>query len=130
MGLAEQPASIFYRQFLMTYTIPSIITERGTEMGATPTRDREMASQLIKRGYPHGRRFSKGLSNIPPLSESGSAASRRMTEKTRNAKPGPVHSGNSTAPKCPDHGTILIDGVCAPCINEGKQRAPKWWGNW
>lgn len=55
-------------------------------MGATPQRDRESASDLIKRGYPHGRRFSKGLSNVPPLSDTGSAAYRRRMEKNEKGK--------------------------------------------
>lgn len=58
----------------------------GVRMGATPTRDRESASDLIRRGYPHGRRMSKGLSNIPPLSDTGSAAYRRLEEKGNKNK--------------------------------------------
>lgn len=50
-------------------------------MGASPQRDRESASDLIRRGYPHGRRMSKGLSNIPNINDSGSAAYRRLNEK-------------------------------------------------
>jgi len=48
-------------------------------------RDKEMASHLKKMGYPHGRRFTKGLSNIPNLAEVGSAAYRRLKERTKRS---------------------------------------------
>jgi hypothetical protein len=49
-------------------------------MGASERRnkDQAMAADLIRRGYPHGRRMSAGLSNIPSLGEVGSAAYRRL----------------------------------------------------
>lgn len=52
-------------------------------MGASERRnkDQSMAQALIKRGYPHGRRFGVGLSNIPKLTDVGSAAYRRLTDK-------------------------------------------------
>lgn len=42
-----------------------------------------MAADLIRRGYPHGRRQSKGLSNIPDLQDHGSAAYRRLQAKRK-----------------------------------------------
>lgn len=45
------------------------------------TKDQGMAADLIKRGYPHGRRMSSGLSNIPDITDVGSAAHRRMVQK-------------------------------------------------
>jgi hypothetical protein len=49
-------------------------------MGASENRAKnsKMAADLVKRGYYHGKRFSKGLTNIPGLGEIGSAAYRRM----------------------------------------------------
>lgn len=44
-------------------------------------KDQAMSADLARRGYPHGRRFTTGLSNIPDVGESGSAAYRRR--KTR-----------------------------------------------
>lgn len=41
----------------------------------------KMAADLIARGYPHGRRMSVGLSNIPKMGEVGSAAYRRLMAK-------------------------------------------------
>lgn len=52
-------------------------------MGKSPQKDREAAADLIRRGYPHGRRFTKGLSNIPKLNEVGSAAYRRAMDRKR-----------------------------------------------
>lgn len=52
-------------------------------MGKSPQKDREAAADLIRRGYPHGRRFTKGLDNIPKLSDVGSAAYRRLMAKKR-----------------------------------------------
>ena len=46
--------------------------------GDRSMRDKEMASHLKKMGYPHGRRFTSGLSNIPNLTDVGSAAYRRL----------------------------------------------------
>jgi hypothetical protein len=48
-------------------------------------RDQAMAANLIKQGYPHGRRFTKGLSNIPDMKDVGSAAYRRRVAKERGA---------------------------------------------
>ena len=45
------------------------------------TKNQSMAADLLKRGYYHGRRMGKGLSNIPPLTDTGSAAYRRRTVK-------------------------------------------------
>ena len=47
-------------------------------MGATPTKDREAAAELKRRGIFHGKRMTTGLSNIPKMSETGSAAYRRL----------------------------------------------------
>lgn len=53
-------------------------------MGASERRnkDQAMAADLIRRGYPHGRRMTSGLSNIPSLGEVGSAAYRRLRQKS------------------------------------------------
>ena len=40
-------------------------------------RDQAMAADLVRRGVWHGKRMSKGLTNIPPLTDVGSAAYRR-----------------------------------------------------
>lgn len=50
-------------------------------MGKSPQKDREAASDLIRRGFPHGRRMTKGLSAIPNRDDVGSAAYRRLMEK-------------------------------------------------
>lgn len=55
-------------------------------MGATPQRDRESAADLVRRGYPHGRRMSHGLTNVPNLDDSGSAAYRRLMDKKNKKK--------------------------------------------
>ncbi len=51
-------------------------------MGAAEnrTKNSKMAADLVKRGIYHGKRLTKGLSNIPP-NESGSAAYRRLQAK-------------------------------------------------
>lgn len=46
-------------------------------------KDQARAAYLIRIGMPHGKRFTKGLSNIPPM-EPGSAAYRRMQNKKKN----------------------------------------------
>jgi hypothetical protein len=38
----------------------------------------KMAADLVKRGIYHGKRQSKGLSNIPNMNDVGSAAYRRL----------------------------------------------------
>ena len=50
------------------------------------TKDQATAAYLVKMGYPHGRRMSSGLSNIPKLGEVGSAAYRRLLAKRGNKK--------------------------------------------
>jgi hypothetical protein len=40
-----------------------------------------MAAQLRARGIYHGKRLTKGLTNIPNLNDVGSAAYRRRTRK-------------------------------------------------
>lgn len=54
-------------------------------MGASERRvkDQKMAADLIKRGYYHGKRQSKGLDNVPKMTEHGSAAYRRMNPLSR-----------------------------------------------
>jgi hypothetical protein len=52
-------------------------------MGKSPQKDRETAADLIRGGYPHGRRFTKGIDNVPKSSDVGSAAYRRMMAKKR-----------------------------------------------
>lgn len=49
-------------------------------MGAAEQRKRSqaMAADLLRRGFYHGKRASKGLSNIPNVADRGSAAYRRM----------------------------------------------------
>ena len=44
-------------------------------------KDKEMAAELIRRRIWHGRRLTRGLSNIPPMNEVGSAAYRRLKSK-------------------------------------------------
>lgn len=44
---------------------------------AQSAKDSEMAADLKRRGIWHGKRTSKGLSNIPNLGDVGSAAHRR-----------------------------------------------------
>lgn len=41
-------------------------------------KDQKMAQDLVRRGIYHGRRMSVGLSNIPKLTDVGSAAYRRL----------------------------------------------------
>lgn len=57
-------------------------------MGASERRnkDQAMAADLIRRGYPHGRRATSGLSNIPNLGEVGSAAYRRLRSKVGRSR--------------------------------------------
>lgn len=49
--------------------------------GAQRAKDQAMAADLIRRGYWHGKRMSKGLSNIPNINDVGSAAYRRRLAK-------------------------------------------------
>lgn len=51
--------------------------------GDRSMKDKEMAAHLKKMGYPHGRRFTAGLSNIPSLQDVGSAAYRRLKARVR-----------------------------------------------
>lgn len=44
-------------------------------------KDKEMAAELRRRGIWHGRRLTRGLSNIPSMNEVGSAAYRRLKAK-------------------------------------------------
>lgn len=57
-------------------------------MGAAENRNKsqKMAADLVARGYPHGRRQSKGLDNIPRMGEVGSAAYRRLQQAGRAQK--------------------------------------------
>lgn len=48
---------------------------------AKVNKDKAMAAHLRAIGYPHGRRATSGLSNIPNLKDLGSAAYRRRTKK-------------------------------------------------
>lgn len=54
-------------------------------MSASERRNRSqaMAADLVRRGYPHGRRATSGLSNIPSTGEVGSAAYRRRLVRGR-----------------------------------------------
>ena len=47
------------------------------------TKNSKMAADLVKRGIWHGRRMTKGLSNIPNLGDTGSAAYRRLMARYR-----------------------------------------------
>lgn len=51
-------------------------------MGAAENRAKnsKMAADLVRRGIYHGKRLTKGLSNVP-ANESGSAAYRRLMNK-------------------------------------------------
>lgn len=53
-------------------------------MGAAENRAKnsKMASDLKARGIYHGKRLTKGLTNIP-ANEAGSAAYRRLTNKRK-----------------------------------------------
>lgn len=53
---------------------------------ATAQRNRETASHLIRMGYPPGRRFTKGLDNIPKTTDVGSAAYRRRMARKSGKK--------------------------------------------
>lgn len=46
-------------------------------------RDQAMAADLVARGIWHGKRLTKGLSNIPNINDVGSAAYRRLQAKRR-----------------------------------------------
>lgn len=52
-------------------------------MGAAEQRQKDsaMASHLKASGYPHGRRKTSGVSNIPKPTDVGSAAYRRRIAK-------------------------------------------------
>lgn len=52
-------------------------------MGAAENRAKnsKMAADLVKRGIYHGKRLTKGLTNIPDFRDSGSAANRRRLAK-------------------------------------------------
>lgn len=52
-------------------------------MGAAERRnkDKMMAADLKSRGIPHGKRPFAGLSNLPSMSDIGSAAYRRIRRK-------------------------------------------------
>lgn len=45
---------------------------------ASRAKSQAQAADLIRRGYWHGRRQSKGLDNIPKIGDVGSAAYRRL----------------------------------------------------
>jgi hypothetical protein len=51
-------------------------------MGAAENRAKnsKMAADLVRRGIYHGKRLTKGLSNIP-VDRAGSAAYRRLQDK-------------------------------------------------
>lgn len=46
-------------------------------------RDQAMAADLLRRGIWHGKRMSKGLTNIPDIRDVGSAAYRRRIERKK-----------------------------------------------
>lgn len=52
-------------------------------MGAAENRAKnsKMAADLKARGIFHGKRLTKGLSNIPKMGDVGSAAYRRLRNK-------------------------------------------------
>jgi len=49
---------------------------------ASSAKNAAMAADLKKRGIFHGKRLTKGLSNIP-ANQAGSAAYRRLQERKR-----------------------------------------------
>lgn len=48
---------------------------------AQSAKDSEMAADLKRRGIYHGKRLTRGLTNIPNLSDVGSAAYRRRRNR-------------------------------------------------
>ncbi len=52
---------------------------------ADSKKNQEMAAHLKAQGIWHGRRMTKGLSNIPKMGEVGSAAYRRLQTRKRGA---------------------------------------------
>lgn len=54
-------------------------------MSASENRNKsqKIAADLVARGFYHGKRASKGLSNVPPLTDVGSAAYRRISASRR-----------------------------------------------
>lgn len=48
---------------------------------AQSNKDQARAKALVAAGYPHGRRFTSGLSNIPQTGDVGSAAYRRLQSR-------------------------------------------------
>ena len=50
---------------------------------AQSAKDAAMAADLKARGIYHGKRLSKGLTNIPKIGEVGSAAYRRRIAKKK-----------------------------------------------
>ncbi len=50
-------------------------------MAANGNKDSANAAHLKAMGYPHGRRFTKGLSNVPNMKDVGAAAYRRLMAK-------------------------------------------------
>lgn len=76
-----------------------------------------MASDLLRRGIYHGKRQSVGLSNIPSLTASGSAAYRRAkAAKTVGAKPSP-------APYAPSLNSSLESALSHPVDHVGRLKA-------
>jgi hypothetical protein len=57
--------------------------EKGASQRA---KDAAMAADLKARGIWHGRRMSKGLTNIPNLTDVGSAAYRRRKASPKSAR--------------------------------------------
>jgi hypothetical protein len=59
-----------------------------SEMGSAENRakNQKMAADLVARGIFHGKRRAKGLSNIPSVTDTGSAAYRRLIEKGKGRK--------------------------------------------
>lgn len=55
-------------------------------MGRSEQRNKDAATaaHLLKMGYPHGRRMSKGLSNIPDPRSVGSSKYQRRIAKGGN----------------------------------------------
>jgi hypothetical protein len=57
-------------------------------MGSAENRakNQKMAADMVSRGIFHGMRKTKGLSNIPSVTDTGSAAYRRRVAKGKDRK--------------------------------------------
>lgn len=56
--------------------------------GEIAAKNKAMAAYLRDRGIYHGKRLSVGVSNIPSVTDVGSAAYRRLKEAERRKRSG------------------------------------------